>query len=179
VKQSVGGLRHYFRAAKQVLRLDSEASISNILAMNSMLIKVHSLLSDDGLPIYDSRVAGSAGALIELYCRATNVNRAGLSSKLVFPSTDEKRCISSHLRGCAVSDIIRYNSAGMATRWAAASVSLGRLLREVLVEQPSLFAEIEEQSKRIHALEATLFMIGSDIRSLRPAFDKYSKTKLA
>jgi hypothetical protein len=66
-KRKAGMLRQYLRVAKSALELENSSCISAIEAMNAMLVKIHSLLSHDGLPIYDSRVAGCAGGLIELY----------------------------------------------------------------------------------------------------------------
>jgi hypothetical protein len=64
-----GNLANYLSRAKRVLSL-SEASLDKldgICEMNAMLTKVHALAAVDGLPIYDSRVAGAIGALVEMH----------------------------------------------------------------------------------------------------------------
>ncbi|MBR0783931.1 hypothetical protein [Bradyrhizobium iriomotense] len=174
-KAKDGKLRDYFARAKKAMRLDSAQAIRGIETMNAMLIKIHSLLSDDGLPIYDSRVAGAAGALVELYCRS-NGNNEDQGKLPQFPSTDENRRISRLIENCRVSEIIRYRSTGYATKWASAAVALGHLFRDALVLRPDLFDKLEGLSNRMHALEAAMFMIGSDLNSLRPAFAAYSRT---
>jgi len=174
-KAKNGELREYFASTKKVMSLDGSQAICGIEAMNAMLIKIHSLLSDDGLPIYDSRVAGCAGALLELYYRAHSV-RERQNSLPRFPSTDENRRISRLIADCSFKDVIRYASAERATMWASAAVALGRLFRDVLVLRPDLFDQLEGLPSRMHALEAAMFEIGADLRCLRPAFVAYSTT---
>lgn len=48
---------------------DEAALSSPIGRMNSTLAKVHALYATDGLPIYDSRVAGAVASLVELWER--------------------------------------------------------------------------------------------------------------
>lgn len=171
-KAKDGKLRDYFARARKAMTLDNAQAICGIEAMNAMLIKIHSLLSDDGLPIYDSRVAGAAGALVELYCRSNSINEPLPQ----FPSTDENRRISRLIENCRASEIIRYRSTECATKWASAAVALGRLFQATLVLRPDLFREMDGFSNRMHALEAALFMIGADLKSLQPAFAAYSRT---
>lgn len=176
-KEADGSLREYFSAAKETLSLDNQGPISGIHEMNAMLVKIHALLSEDGLPIYDSRVAGCAGALVELYCRANGV--IGREPELPsFPSTDSQRQISRLISNCTVTEAIRYSSADRAKKWASAAVGLGRLLRQVLIANQSLFGDVGSLPERMHALEAAMFMIGADLRSLRPAFASYSKSPI-
>lgn len=171
-KSKQGDLREYFIRASKALRLDSSQPIHGIEAMNAMLIKIHAFLSVDGLPIYDSRVSGCAGALLELYVRANNVVQFNLPQ---LPSTDENRAISRLIEGCSSRSVIRYGSADCVVKWARSAVSLGRLLKDVLTERPDLFQQVDGLPNRMRALEAAMFMIGADLRSLRPAFASYSK----
>ena len=161
-KFASGELRSYFAEARGALDLNNARPIVGIEAMNAMLIKIHSLLSDDGLPIYDSRVAACAGALVELYYRANDIHesRADLPQ---FPSTDDNRRISRLLNDCRVTDVIRYNSKNCSTKWASSAVALGRVLRAVLALRPGLFSNIDGLRNRMHALEAAMFMIGADL----------------
>jgi hypothetical protein len=172
-----GSLRHYFRDAQMMLDLDCKQDKLGMKMMNAMLIKIHSLLSNDGLPIYDSRVAGCAGALVELYCRATGF-RGTLPKSISFPSTDSARRIVRHLNDCASVGVIHYGQSNTAETWAVASVNLGRLFRDILIAQPALFQSIPDLTKRMHALEASFFMLGSNLSSLRPAFERYSKVPI-
>jgi hypothetical protein len=60
-------LRRYLRDCKGALSLQSNdpSNPNAVLRMNSMLTKVHALLADDGLPIYDSRVAVAIAIMAE------------------------------------------------------------------------------------------------------------------
>ena len=82
-----GRLVSYLQRCTASMRLDTATSVSlkSIEKMNSMLTKVHALLSDDGLPIYDSRVAGSAAALVEMFRLESGISDTP-QADLLFPS---------------------------------------------------------------------------------------------
>jgi hypothetical protein len=172
-RRSEGRLQVYFQHARQHLSIVNDREICGIEAMNAMLIKIHSLLATDGLPIYDSRVAGSAGALVELFFRSHRLS-GPLLDTITFPSTSDGRSIKRLLSDSTTASTIRYAQSDTALRWATASVNLGRLFHDVLTAQPKLFLDAGCMSERMHALEASLFMMGANLRSLKPAIEKYN-----
>src|SRR5260221_5416054 len=71
-KAKKDSLIEYLVTAKEVLTVQfpiSNGALKRVQLMNSMLTKVHAFNADDGLPIYDSRVAFAAAAFVELYRR--------------------------------------------------------------------------------------------------------------
>jgi hypothetical protein len=57
----------------------------HVKKMNSMLTKVHAMASEDGLPIYDSRVAAAIAALVEVWRRVQGTSASPLPALLTFP----------------------------------------------------------------------------------------------
>jgi hypothetical protein len=168
-------LPDYIRSVGNALRL-AEAIVSldglaAVLRMNSMLVKIHSLYADDGLPIYDSRVAAAIAVLVEMWRRSRRTDGAPLPPALLFPATQRSRSVLSlfpqahHHPG-----FMDYLSAEMAVEWAGATVRLGWLLRKC-VEEPR-WAQLDAYGMlpaRMRAIEAALFMIGYDVRCLARA----------
>lgn len=77
----------YLHAVKASLSLDTAVvppggTFPTVLAMNSMLTKVHAFISADGLPIYDSRVAGAAASLVEAWRQEEGTAHAPLPAPL-------------------------------------------------------------------------------------------------
>ena len=163
-------LSAYLTRIREVLSLDNGGfdRIGEVKCMNAMMTKIHALLADDGLPIYDSRVAGAAGALVELYRQNTGQNWSYIPDELNFPSTDKKRTARQLTPNAMLPDHLYYNQAGTTTKWAKAKIRLGRVMRDTLAANPKLF-ESELPGDRMHALEATFFMIGYDPGCLKPS----------
>ncbi len=148
-----------------------------IRKMNAMLTKVHALASPDGLPIYDSRVAAAIASLVELWRREAGEYEA-LPACLAFPATDDKRQVSRLFRDAIAPRVIRHGS-GDADRntkdWAEAKIRLAWLMHAVLEKNKTLLAR--QGPSRMHAFEASLFMIGYDVTCLADAATGRSATR--
>lgn len=166
-------LTRYIQMAREWFRLDQVILHAQppIELMNAMLTKVHALASPDGLPIYDSRVAAAIASLVEMWRRqADGVN--ALPDKLAFPSTDPDRTVNHLFDDAPAPRILRHgatNPQAMTRHWTEAKVRLGWLIGAILDANPHLLAGQAEN--RMHAFEASLFMIGYDVRCLRAAND--------
>jgi hypothetical protein len=156
-------LPEYLLWTKDILSIDYVTfdRLDEILCMNAMMTKVHSLVADDGLPIYDSRVAGAVAALVELYRCTTEQKWTSLPDDLHFPSTDRRRTARSFADDALSPQHIYYSHSDSPMRWAKAKIKLGRVMRHSLTVNPRLFGSAPNQ-ERMHALEATLFMTGYD-----------------
>jgi hypothetical protein len=175
-----GSLRQYLDRAKQELALHKVpksvahpgGSFASITEMNAMLTKVHSLYSGDGLPIYDSRLAGAIATIIETWRQVAGKANEPLPSKLSFKSTPERRLrddsggmapprrtADARYPGCKAPGAMPAAAAQRAITWSSAKVRLGWLLWEMLVN-PS--------PAGMRALEACLFMAGYDCRAINP-----------
>jgi hypothetical protein len=169
LKQRNDDLVAYLTRIKEILSLDNDAfeRIAEVQCMNAMMTKIHALLADDGLPIYDSRVAGASGALVELYRRRTGQNWNCVPDELAFPSTDRRRTARRLAEDAVSPGHIYYGHPDTAVCWAKAKIKLGRVMRAALAANPELFGAMPANS-RMHALEATFFMIGYDTSCLSP-----------
>lgn len=133
-------LPQYLRRARVALRLSGPASESNFSVlprMNSTLCKIHSLLSPDGLPIYESRVAVAAATLVELWRRDTGRERLALPDSLCFPAVGAQlhrrvRHVFSDAADPGVLGYVVSNESATAARWADAAVRLGLVIEATL-----------------------------------------------
>lgn len=139
--------------------------------MNSMLTKVHALASDDGLPIYDSRVAAAIASLVEMWRRAAGRATQPLPALLTFPATESKRTVRHLFDAAEAPGQLLYgkpHEARTARRWAEAKIRLGWLMQDILALQPEMFGRAATTHiDRMHALEASLFMVGYDVACLK------------
>lgn len=160
-----GQLPRYLRKTKAAFDLtkDDPKKLHVVQRMNAMLTKVHALLAEDGLPIYDSRVAGAIATLAELYRREAGLT--SLPEAIRFPTTGEaRRRVRHFLPDARDTSHIYYGTANIersTRRWTLAKWRLGRLLRHVL-SNTDIFKKEGGLASRCHALEASLFMIGYD-----------------
>lgn len=171
--RSQASVLHYLNAVKADLALRTAVvmpadKLTAVLAMNSMLTKVHAFNSDDGLPIYDSRVAGAIATLVETW--RIDAGRAAdpLSSALSFPEVGaggHRRSVHARYPGSIKPATLYYSTGSQSTgrairtarEWASAKVRLGWLFSELLTQaSPSGF----------RSLEACLFMAGYDCASI-------------
>jgi hypothetical protein len=168
----------YFVSACSTLTL-ATANIAdpwpNIQKYNAGLTKIHAMLSNDGLPIFDSRVGAAIGALVALF--EISRRNSNPSALLSFPS--------GSARGRQIRNAGDVWSAGMkqkqfhtasvsAEAWAKANVRLGWLIEEILSRDATLFLSTDffesgnpTSQQRMHAFEAALFMLGYDLRCLK------------
>lgn len=145
-------------------KLGGELRISK---MNSMLTKVHALASDDGLPIYDSRVAAAIAALVEMWRRAPESGAQTLPELLAFPATLGSRTVRHFAPNAIAPGVMFYGKAHerrTARSWVEAKIRLGWLMQKILLARQDLFAGTLVE--RMHAFEASLFMVGYDVSCL-------------
>lgn len=167
-------LSAYLRSARSAFNLDSaitDAAQPPATRMNSMLTKVHALASDDGLPIYDSRVAAAIAALVELWRRDNGLQGEDLPKELCFPATLASRTVHDLRSDAKAPGVMSYAPAKTdetARKWSSAKIRLAWVLAQVLKTADTLFvAETSEKAAdRMHAFEAALFIIGYDVKCL-------------
>jgi len=176
------GLPSYLSKVKNTLSLTTADTdgLDGICEMNAMLTKVHALASDDGLPIYDSRVAGAVGSLVELYRQSLAIPWGEIPSPLRFKATDyalRRRARGLRPMRIEVLDpgvITRGSSlpdrSRRAREWSSCKVRLGWLIQGVLVKAEVLGLPLYSCEKstvdKMHAFEAALFMMGFNVDSM-------------
>ena len=142
--------------------------------MNSMLTKVYALYARDGLPIYDSRVAAAIASLVEMWRVDTGRSGTPLPPALAFPATTASRTVHRLFLNADHPGVMAYGAPVTITQWSGAKVRLGWAMRSVLNRLPRLFADCcktPSLADRIHAFEASLFMIGYDVTCLGCALE--------
>jgi hypothetical protein len=171
----------YLRRARAALRLAAPATDSNfsmLPRMNSTLCKIHSLLSPDALPIYESRVAVAAATLVELWRRDTGREKSPLPEALSFPGVGAQvhrrvRHVFADAADPGVLGYVASSESATAARWADAAVRLGLLIEATLLRcDPELFVASPSSSAartllgRKAAFIGSLFMAGYDPQCL-------------
>lgn len=143
--------------------------LSSIQFAGSMWTKIYALNSKDGLPIYDSRVGAAMAALVELFRVQTDRNWQSVPDELKFKIERYRNRTVGRLQPMSISPgHLRRSSPNFAEEWSSATVRLAWLIQAILERQPSLYALEEMQPGKMHAFEATLFVIGYDTKSLAP-----------
>lgn len=169
-KKNTNTLCEYIRTTGNSFLLTSadDSSIAPpVTRMNAMLTKVHALYATDGLPIYDSRVAAAIASLVELWRQSTA--HGNLTPELTFPATLTTRTVLRLFPNAIPPGVMPYgasSAAATAKQWSSAKVRLGWIMEEVLTNSPTLFPS--SFADRMHAFEASLFMIGYDPACLNP-----------
>ncbi|MBA6362013.1 hypothetical protein, partial [Colwellia sp. BRX8-6] len=137
-------IRNYLIDARSQLSLEVAdlRELDGICEMNSMLTKVHALAADDGLPIYDSRVAGAFACLVEIYRQNMNTPWNQIPELLVFKAVDyadRRRVLGmNNLRSPVVDPGVitrATNPAAIETRscdWASSKIRLGWIMEEII-----------------------------------------------
>lgn len=158
----------YLMSVRQLLAVNglptqriSDISSKNILKFDSGLTKIHALHENDGSPIYDSRVAAAISLLYQLYRETAP---SSVKSSLSFPCGSAR---GDQLRnpgdlGFKKSRAFYYRIADH--EWAQTQLQLGWIFSDLLQKNPMLFQKEGDLSDRAHALEASLFVIGYDLR---------------
>ncbi|MGY3173114.1 hypothetical protein ACVWYU_002509 [Pseudomonas sp. TE12234] len=160
-----GELSSYLQKAAGLMSLDGENDLddldaSSVERFDSGLTKIHALLDLSGSPIYDSRVGAAIAMLYSLF-RQQWAGRG--KPLLMFPSGGARgsqiRNPGAFLNGLAAPQFSAIDYAA----WARWQVRLGWIIR-ALLERTGWFAEQGTLSARCHAVEASLFMLGYDLR---------------
>jgi hypothetical protein len=173
--QAEGRLNAYLKycAAKFFLQDADSDDFVGVEDMYSMLTKIHALYATDGLPIYDSRVAVAIAALIELARRDRPKPWADVPKVLCFPAVPSRMG-----KGRRVRDLFddahnpgdlrwQKDRVQLAARWSSAKVRLGWIMQAVLECSDKLFESEGNAPSRMRAFEASLFMIGYDVKCLK------------
>lgn len=138
--------------------------------LNSMLTKVHALYAADGLPIYDSRVAAAIASLVEMWRVATGKSANPLPALLTFPATMTSRTVLRLFPHANHPGVMAYGAPKKtAEQWASSKVRLGWIMESILAKKPALFSgccPAAGPADRMHAFEASLFMVGYDVTCL-------------
>ncbi len=170
-----GTLSSYLKRMARLMSLDGETDLddldaSSVERFDAGLTKIHAVLDTSGSPIYDSRVGAAIAMLHSLFRQQWS----GGKSVLKFPSGaargDQIRNPGAFVNGLSAPQF----SAITYAEWARCQVQLGWIIRAVL-ERTKWFAEQGALSARCHAFEASLFMLGYDLRCFglpfAPGFD--------
>lgn len=171
-RAAAGVLCRYLRdagAAFALVTADVDAIVPPIELLNSMLTKVHALYAEDGLLIYDSRVAVAIASPVEMWRVATGKSGDPLPVPLTFPATTASRTVRRRFPHAHPPGVMAYGAPETAGEWASAKVRLGWVIENILGRLPELFAECRPAptlAERMHAFEASLFMVGYDVRCI-------------
>jgi hypothetical protein len=169
--EGIPSISSYLASAQNMLSLETvDLSCCHIVQkMNSMLTKMHALAAVDGIPIYDSRVAIAAAALVELFRRQMKGDPwRMIPASLTFPAVDPVREIGACFKDALTHGTVASRSDDDSVRWTQAKIRLGWILQKILADNQQMFVNEKNNdwSSRMHALEAALFMIGYNVRSL-------------
>lgn len=160
-----GELSSYLKKMARLMSLDGVNDLNDLDAISverfdAGLTKIHALFDMSGSPIYDSRVGAAMGMLYSLFRQQWTGSGKPL---LAFPSGAARgsqiRNPGAFLNGLAAPQF----SAIDYSEWARWQVRLGWIIR-ALLERTGWFAEQGALPARCHAFEASLFMLGYDLR---------------
>ena len=160
-----GELSRYLQKMAGLMTLDGDHDLddldaSSVERFDAGLTKIHALFDSSGSPIYDSRVGAAIGMLYSLFRQQWT---GGGKPLLAFPSGaargNQIRNPGAFLNGLAAPQFssISYEA------WARWQVRLGWIIR-ALLERTGWFAEQGALPARCHAFEASLFVLGYDLR---------------
>ncbi|GAA0425245.1 hypothetical protein GCM10008969_55910 [Pseudomonas veronii subsp. inensis] len=160
-----GELSRYLQKMAGLMSLDGDHDLddldaSSVERFDAGLTKIHALFDSLGSPIYDSRVGAAIGMLYSLFRQQWT---GGGKPLLAFPSGaargNQIRNPGAFLNGLAAPQFssISYEA------WARWQVRLGWIIR-ALLERTGWFAEQGALPARCHAFEASLFVLGYDLR---------------
>ncbi|CAE6773697.1 hypothetical protein [Paraburkholderia nemoris] len=171
-----GALCVYLLGLAPLLSLEGDQHLdalnaNNVHRFDAGMTKIHALLDTTGSPIYDSRVGAALAMLYEMF-RQETVRDGVKHGPLSFPSG---RARGRQIRdpgdlGLAAAPQF-YKPQVPRYEWARCQLRAGWIIREVL-RQTTLFESesadggTADMAARCHAFEASLFMIGYDLRSL-------------
>ncbi|MDZ7584253.1 MAG: hypothetical protein U0938_05410 [Thiobacillus sp.] len=171
-RAAAGVLCRYLKDTGAAFALDTadvDALVPPVETLNSMLTKVHALYAEDGLPIYDSRVAAAIASLVEMWRVATGKSGDPLPAPLIFPATTASRTVRRRSPHARFPGVMTHGAPETVDQWASAKVRLGWVMESILAKVPALFSDCcpaPSLADRMHAFEASLFMVGYDVRCL-------------
>lgn len=159
-----GRLSSYLRTMAGLRSLEGDNDLddldgNSVERFDSGLTKIRALLDLTGSPIYDRRVGAAMAMLYSLFRQ----HWTGRDRPLKFPSGGARGDQTRNPGGFAGSLAAPQFSTIEYPEWALWQVRLGWIIRAVL-ERTQWFADHGALSARCHAFEASLFMLGYDLR---------------
>jgi hypothetical protein len=100
---------------------------------------------------------------------ATGNSGDPLPAPLNFPATAASRTVRGFFPHANAPGVMAYGAPETTGQWASAKVRLGWVMKSILGRLPELFAECchaPRLADRLHAFEASLFMVGYDVRCI-------------
>lgn len=139
----------------------SELNAAAVPRFDAGLTKIHALLDDSGSPIYDSRVGA---AIAMLYARYRANQTKSIPAKLRFPSGAARGEQIRNPGQLGYDNAPQFFTRGVLPHvWAQNQLMLGWILQAAL-QRTTWFANEGNLPARLHAFEASLFMLGYDLR---------------
>lgn len=129
----------------------------------SMWTKIYALNSDDGLPIYDSRVAMGMVGLVKLFCDQRNTDFGACDMNLKFSVPAGTNWDRNKKSGISLKGISKINKDDPV--WSEDTLKLSWLMDDVL-KCSDLFSEQGDLKNRKHGFEASLFLLGYDLKAI-------------
>jgi hypothetical protein len=158
----------YLNTARKLLAVNgapsqriSDINNKNILKFDSGLTKIHALHENDGSPIYDTRVAA---AISLLYCLYRENTSSSVKSILHFPCGKARGDQFRNPKDIGFKKSKAFYTEIDDHEWAQTQLRLGWIFWALLNKNQTLFSNEGGLAERAHALEASLFVIGYDLR---------------
>lgn len=137
--------------------------LKEICYTGSMWTKIYALNSDDGLPIYDSRVAMGMVGLVHLFHKNQKIQSKAADQFLSFSVPAGTNWDRNKKSGMPLGGITKINKNDAI--WSTDTLKLSWLMDAVL-NCSDLFLEQGEFTTRKHGFEASLFLLGYDLRAI-------------
>ncbi|MDC3362772.1 hypothetical protein OAW29_00230 [Planktomarina temperata] len=137
--------------------------LSQVRYTGSMWTKIYALNSDDGLPIYDSRVAMGMVGLVHLFYKHRKVDSGGGEQLLSFNVPTGTNWDRNKKNGIPLKGITRINKDDAV--WSTDTLKLSWIMDAVL-DCSNLFSEQGDLKSRKHGFEASLFLLGYDLNAI-------------
>jgi hypothetical protein len=184
-KRDEGRFCAYLSGLAPLFSLDGDVDIGqltdkNVERFDSGMTKIHAIHDTTGSPIYDSRVGAALAMLFAIFRHETESPQQHVGSGLVFPAGAAR---GNQVRdpgelGLGLAAAPQFYTGTIPRHvWARWQVQTGWIIQSVLQRNPQLFASLESLddrdplAARCHGFEASLFMLGYDLRCLARAID--------
>ena len=129
----------------------------------SMWTKIYALNSDDALPIYDSRVAMGMVGLVNLFYKHQKIHPNGRENLLSFSVPVGTNWDRNKKNGIPLSGVSKINKDDAV--WSRDTLKLSWIMDTVL-DCSDLFSAQGDLISRKHGFEASLFLIGYDLKAI-------------
>lgn len=164
---SKGHLITYLNQTKGIFEAQSlePKLLKKVCYTGSMWTKIYALNSDDSLPIYDSRVAMGMVGLVRLFYQNQKINYDVYDENLSFSVPTGTNWDRNKRNGIPLNGITKINKDDEI--WSKDTLKLSWIMDAVL-ECSELFSEQGNFKSRKHGFEASLFLVGYDLKSIFP-----------